>query len=212
MKNSPRYVDISDSAPASNVPNDMRGICKTLGLKGVYAKCAIDAFRSADKSNWKSALHASRIVGKYDRGATLGLSEDAGVSPDTIEDRAHAYMMFERLCNLNNGQFRLFVFQARRLPYVYINHFRSLYDQQDARGLTDGQVLDLLMDIVQAEGSLSTRKLDAHISARYGELKNWEYYAGRALKEIDKTLNHPNLPKKLKKRLAKLYSWLGDNA
>ena len=210
MKQTPRYVDNPDTQ-TRNVPSDIKNIYRTLGLKGVYAKCAIDAFRSADKSNWKSALHASRIVGKYDRGATLGLADDAGVSPDTIEDRAHAYMMFEKLCKLNDGQFRLFVFQARRLPYVYISHFRGLYDQQESRKLTDGQVLNLLMDIVQAEGTLSSRKLDSHVSAQFGDLKDWTYYTEQAMKDIDKALSHPQLPKKKRKKLVRLYSILCEN-
>jgi len=185
-------------------------IFKINGLLGVYSRCTVDAFVSADKHNWKSALFASRIVGKYDRGATIGLANDSGVSVDTIEDRAHAYMMFERLCKLQKGKYRLFVFQARRLPYIYYSHFRALWDQKAARDLTDSQVLDLLMDIVQAEGDLSTRKLERHIDEKYGDLKSWEYYVEKTMKDVHNALQHPELPDTIREKLTEVYEVIGE--
>lgn len=76
-------------------------------LRRVYVQQAARAYRKSDKERWKSALWCSRVVGKYDRGATKGLAEDMGLSVDTVEDLAHAYMLFEDLCKLPDA--RLFV-------------------------------------------------------------------------------------------------------
>lgn len=192
--------------------NEMKTLYWTKGLQAVYVKSTMNAFQSADKQDWKSALFASRIVGKYDRGATLGLADDCGKSIDTIEDRAHAYMLFEKLCELDDGVARRFVFNARRAPFIYLSHFRALYDIQGIYKLSDHQILNLLIDIVQSEGQLSSRKLEDHARGRYGIERTWDYYGERAMKEISKTLQSPDLPKEGREKLIEVYNWLGENA
>lgn len=181
-------------------------------LKKIYYQQASEAYRKKDGWDWISALWCSKVVGKYGRGGTLGLADDMGVSTDTIEDRAHAYNIFIRLCGIEDGKYRKFVFLARRAPYIYLSHFRALYDLQITYNLTDTQVLDLLMDLVQHEGGLSTRKLDAHVRNRYGDTRGWEYYAARAMKEVHKTLQAPDLPNDGRELLTKVYDWIGDQA
>ncbi len=191
----------------------IKKIYQDKGLEGVFRKKAAEAFISANKEDWRSALYASRIVGKYERGSTLGLADDTGKSVDTIEDRAHAYMMFEKLCSIGNEpNIRRFVFMARRSPYIYISHFRVLYDEQVSRGLSDIECLDLLRDIIQAEGGLSSRKLQDHIITKYGELRNWDYYTQRVMKDISKVLDHPQLPKNIRKKTEEFYDFLGKNS
>jgi hypothetical protein len=180
-------------------------------LREVYVRKAIETYRKKDGYDWQSALWCSRVVGNYEKGATLGLADDMSVSTDTIEDRAHAYMLFEKLGKLEGGVFRLFVFNCRRAPFIYMSHFRALYDLQNAYNLSDYQVLDLLNDIFQAEGGLSSRKLDTHTRSRYGDTRGWQYYAARAMKEINKTLQEPDLPQDGRKKLAEVYNWIGDN-
>lgn len=181
-------------------------------LKLVYARKAAETYRKKDGYDWQSALWCSRIVGRYERGATLGLADDMGVSTDTIEDRAHAYQLFEKLCKFDGGRFRLFVFQSRRAPYVYLAHFRALYDLQISYNLSDSQILDLLLDIMQNEGGLSSRKLDDHVRSRYGDTRDWTYYAQRAQKELSKLLGQPDFPKEGREKAQDLFSYLGDQA
>lgn len=192
--------------------NEITQIYKEKGLRGVLVKSAIREFRNSNTANWKSALFASRIVGKYGRGGTLGLAEDSGKSPDTIEDRAHAYNMFEKLCQLDNGRYRLFVFNARRLPFIYISHFRALYDVQNSFKLSDAQMISLLMDVVQAEGDISSRKLTDHVMSRFGDTRTWEFYAQKTQKELLKLLQQPDLPAETRKKASDLFNELGDNA
>jgi hypothetical protein len=177
-------------------------------LTRVYAEQAIRHDLKGDLSLWRSALFCSRVVGTRDRGATLGLADDMGRSADTVEDRAHAYWMFEKLCKLN----RPFVFLARRMPYIHLSHFRALYDIQNQHKLTDPEILSLLMDIVQAEGGLSSRNLSDHARERYGDGRDWTYFAGKAMKEIHKTLQQPDTPGEVRKVLSDAFEILGDRA
>lgn len=174
----------------------MQKIFKEKGLRGVMVKAAALAFEKEDEASWRTALFASRVVGKYERGATLGFADECGVSEDTIEDRAHSYALFERLCKLDDGQFRSFVFMCRRAPFIYISHFRVLHDCQTKFSLSDTDILDLLNQIFQAEGDLSSRKLSDRILTKYGEHLGWDYYAQRSMVEISKALQSPDFPRK----------------
>lgn len=181
-------------------------------LKKVYARKAAETYRKKDGYDWQSALWCSRIVGKYERGATLGLAKEMGVSTDTLEDRAHAYQLFEKLCQLDGGKFRLFVFHARRAPYIYMAHFRALYDLQITYNLSDALVLDLLMDVVQGEGDLSSRNLDDHIRSKYGDSRDWTFYAQRTQKVLVQLMGQPDFPQEGRRRAQDLFSYLGDEA
>lgn len=74
-------------------------------LRRVYTEQARIHNKKSDKSLWRSALFCSRVVGKYEEGASRGLANDLGVSPDTVEDRAHGYAMFEQLCKMKMESF-----------------------------------------------------------------------------------------------------------
>lgn len=181
-------------------------------LREVYASQAIKYDKSSDKAIWISALFCSRVVGKYTIGATLGLADDMNRSTDTVEDRSHGYSLFEKLCKLDDGLHRKFIFNARRAPFIHFSHFRALYDLQNTYELSDGQILSLLLDIVQAEGGLSSRKLDEHVRTRFGDTRDWHFYAQRVMKEVNKTLQEPTLPKEEKEKLTEIYNYLGDRA
>ena len=181
-------------------------------LREIYAREAIKHDKKSDGSIWISALFCSQVVGKYAIGATLGLADDMSRSTDTVEDRAHGYSLFERLCKLDGGIYRKFVFSARRAPFIHFSHFRVLYDLQKTYELSDADIISLLLDIIQAEGGLSSRKLDAHARSRFGDARDWRYYAERAMKEIHKTLQEPSLPADGKAILTEVYNWLGDRA
>lgn len=179
-------------------------------LREILANQAIKYDDKANKSIWLSSVFCEPIVGKYGRGATLGLADDMGVSPDTIEDRAHGYAVFKRLCVLDNGIFRRFVFQARRARYIKFSHFRALHDLQKSYSLHDAQLISLLQDIVMAEGGISSRKLDDHVRSKYGDTRDWTYYAAKTQKELSKLLGQPDLPQSTRRKAEDLFSELGE--
>lgn len=179
-------------------------------LRQIEFRQAINAYRKSDSSRWVSALWCSRIVGNYERGATLGLASDMGVSVDTIEWMAHAYILFKDLAKLDGK--RLYVFAARRSGYVYLSHFRALYNARERYDLSNEETFELLVDIVQAEGDISSRDVDVHVQNKWGKERNWQYYAQRAVKELDKVIQHPQCPADGRRILQEAYSYLGDNA
>ena len=181
-------------------------------LRQVYVKQGLRAYRKSDQQRWHFALFASRIVGKYERGATLGFASDANVSVDKVENDAHAYQLFEELCAHNEGMFRTLVFAARRAPFIYLSHFRALYDARNEYKLDTKQVLDLLMDIVQAEGGISSRAVDVHTRTRYGDTRDWTFYAKQALKGISELRKQPDLPQDVREQVDKTFNILGDHS
>ena len=105
-----------------------------------------------------------------------------------------------------------FVNTARKLPFIYLSHFRSLYDAKNSFGLTNEQVLSLLLDIVMAEGSLSSRDIDKHTRKKYGKEKTWFYHAQRANKELLSMVNSEDFPKRGRKMIVRVIEWLSSKA
>lgn len=170
-------------------------------LRSVFVQQAVNSYRRSDKARWISALWCSRVVGGYDRGATRGLADDMGVSVDTAEDLAHAYQIFEELCRLPGA--RYFVFTCRRSQWIYYSHFRALYDARKDYELTNEQVLSILMDIYQGEGQISSRNVSDHTREKYGKPKSWEYYARKVELDMQRLLDHPELPRAVKRIVKK---------
>lgn len=185
-------------------------------LREVIVAQGVKAYNKSDKEKWKFNLWASKIVGNtergisYERGATLGFASDAGVSPDTVEDGAHAYWMFEDLCKIQGGIYRIYLFSARRSQYIHTAHFRALWDIKEMYNLDISQIFDLLVDIVQAEGDLSSRSLDKYARGRFGVDRPWDYYGNKAYKAIYSTLGHPDTPKDVRKVLVEALEKLGE--
>lgn len=176
------------------------------------AKNACDAYKGADKSRWVAAYWCSGIVGYYERGATLSLANQMGVSVDTVENLAHAYSLYNELRSYREYEFSKIVAVARRHPRVYMNHFIALYKARETYGLSNEQIISLLVDIVQANGQLSSRDVDNHVQSRYGKERPWYFYAQRAQKEITKALMCPDLPGAARKVLQSVYEVIGDQA
>jgi hypothetical protein len=208
-------ADVSFSVHSRSILDRLRIGVTMKDLQRIYQEQAIRFDVKSDHEMWKSALFCSRIVvrdGQGDRGKSLGLADDMGRSVDTVEDRAHAYWLFEDLCGMDGGKFRRFVFQARRASYIKLSHFRALYDVRNSHKLSDADTLSLLMDIMQAEGGISSRNLEDHARGRFGDNRGWEYYAQRTMKEIHKTLQHPETPKEVREVLQETFNVLGDQA
>jgi len=103
-----------------------------------------------------------------------------------------------------DGKFRLFVFQARRLPYVHFSHFRALWDVKKSFDLDNLQVLNLLTDIVHGEGDISSRDLANVVRGHYGKDRTWQYYVEKTRASIEKTIMHKNTPPKIRKALKRV--------
>lgn len=178
--------------------------------KREYAR-AIKAYGKSNESRWVFNFFASRIVGTYGFGGTRGLADDMSVSPDTVENGAHAFWIFDELRNLGDQE-RIYVNAARKLPYIHYSHFRELYDLKIQRNLSIKQIMDLLIDVVQAEGTISSRSLSSHANEKYGDTRDWTFYAGKTQKELLKLLQQPDLPDEGRKKAQDLFSFLGDMA
>lgn len=171
---------------------------------------AANSYKRSDDGRWVAAYFSSRVVGRYELGATIALANRMGRSSDTVENLAHAYAMYSEL--RAEPKYRRLVRNVRKMPFIYYSYFRALYKARQDYGLTLDQVMSILIDMVQAEGSLSQRDLDQHIIDRFGDSRNWQYYGSKAMKEIHKTLQQPDLPKEIRDVLIPAYERLGDKA
>jgi len=170
---------------------------------------ASSAYKNSDTGRWEAARWCAKIVGTYERGATIGLAEEMGVSCDTVENLAHAYLMFIELAS--RSKYRSATRMARQAPRVYYSHFRALYTARHRYKLTLAEVFDTLRDIVLDEGGISSREVDAHISDKYGREKDWMYYSEQTNKRLAKMLGCPDLPAEGRKIASDLFNWIGEN-
>jgi len=164
-------------------------------LHRIRVSQAIKAEGKANKETWKSCLWCWQVAGNYTKDAVKGLAEDLGKSDDTVYDRAHAYEMFNDICQYKDGKYRLFAFYARRAPYITWSHFRALWDIRKDYKMSMPKIISLLSDVLQGEGELSSRKLDEHARGRYGVERTWEYYVQKSISSLRKLLDDPNLPR-----------------
>lgn len=184
----------------------------TLTPKQEYDLCLAQIQRHSNNERWAiwhSAPWCYRVVGNYEIGQTQKVAEEIGKSRDTVEDRAHMYTLFLDLIAMGCEE-RIFVHAARRLPYVHPSHFNVMYDIRERYHLSNQEILDLLMDIVQNEGSLSSRDLDKHARERFGVDRPWDYYAGRAMPSLWEMYSHKDTPKEVRKAAGELWSMLGE--
>jgi hypothetical protein len=175
-----------------------------------YSRKAAEAYRKSDESRWVSALFCHKVVGSYERGATLGLASDIGVSVDTVEDLSHAYQLYNELHRMPKAG--AFVRMARLMPYIYMAHFRALYEAKERYHLDNEKILRLLLDIFMGEGQISSRDVDQHARDRYGDTRTWEYYGAKATKAIATLLNQPDMPTDGRKIVQDAFEWLGEHA
>ena len=174
----------------------------------LYIEQAFRADRDSNTKIWKKCLWASRVVGHYDYGATRQLAARLNVESDSVEDYAHAYNIFEELCNVH--QYRIVTFAARRAPYIHYSHFRVLYEARKKYNLTIEEVFGYLMDVIQAEGDLSTKGLENMLKSKHDHELDWTWYAGNALKAITLTLQQPDIPDDVKEVLIPACEKLGE--
>lgn len=180
-----------------------------------YTRLAIKFDKQGDINIWMSALFCSKVVSKNghgERGKTLALADQMSRSADTVEDRAHGYWMYEALCGMDGGIFRTFVRQVRKMPYVHFSHFRELWDLKQSHKLSDADCLSLLNDIYQAEGGISSRKLGEIAKEKFGDGRDWTYYAQLAQKRIGETLQQPDTPPDVREVLINAYEKIGEKA
>jgi len=187
-------------------------------LQQVYAKQAGIHYGKSDDAKWvfnlwcHLAMYGRDGHKKYERGTVLSIADEHGISEDTVEVSGNAYTMFRQMCELDKGKFRSYVFSARSMKYIYTSHFRALWEAKQRYGLSVADCLSLLVDVVQAEGSISSRKIDSHTRDRFGDTRDWTYYAQRTAKELAKTLSQPDVPNDVRTVLQEAFNVLGDSA
>lgn len=177
-----------------------------------YTLGAIRYDRSGDQNIWLSALYCSKVVNRNtpgERGKTLALAYEMNRSPDTIEDRAHGYWMYEELCGMDGGQFRQFVRHVRKLPHIHFSHFRQLWDIKQKYNLHLADCLSLLQDLYKGEAS--SRELADIAKTKYGEQLHWSYYTQKVMKSVHIALGQPDLPSRIRAILKETYEILGDD-
>lgn len=177
----------------------------------LYIEKAYSEDRASNEKKWLSCLWSSKIVGKYAYGATIKLANRLSVEPDSVEDYAHAYWMFEEFCAISPLH-RTATFAARRAPYIHYSHFRVLWEAKSKYNLTIEKTFSYLLDVIQAEGDLSVKKLDERLKSKHDKELTWEYYGQQAMKAIHKTINQPDVPDHVKAVLLPAYEVLGDQA
>ena len=158
-------------------------------------------YKRGDVARWVAAFWCAQVVGKYDRGATVGLAGDMGVSVDTVANLAHAYSIYAELRAVPN--FRHATALMRKMPTTYYSHFRALYDARRDYNLTMEQVFDIVIDIYQGEGGISSRDVDEHARNRYGVI-NYRRELRRLMKATERALENRMLAKKDKGQLKRL--------
>ena len=170
---------------------------------------ACTAYKNSDNGRWEAARWCAKIVGKYEKGATIGLADDMGVSSDTIENMAHAYSMYIEFCSVQ--KYRNATRMSREMPRVYYSHFRALYTARNRYHLTLDEAFSILRDIVLDEGGISSRDIDGLIRDKYGREKDWMFYGERVMKALASLNKSPDLPKEGREKSYELFNWLGEN-
>jgi hypothetical protein len=173
-----------------------------------YAKASA-AYKGSDDRRWEAARWCAKVVGKYERGGTIGLADFMGVSPDTIENLAHAYKMYITLCSKH--EYRMPTRMARMMPTVFYSHFRALYTAMNRYNLTLAETFDILRDIYLDEGGISSRDVDQLTRDKFGKIKDWRNYAERVMKAQASMHKCPDLPKEVREKSYELFNCLGDN-
>lgn len=171
---------------------------------------AAGSYKKSDDGRWVAAYWSSKVVGTYAIGGTLELSKRMGCSTDTVENLAHAYMLYNDL--RADPRYRQTTRAIRKMPYIYYSYFRALYKAREDYSLSLEQIHDLLVDILQAEGGLHLSSLENHIRDRFGDTRDWRFYGTTALKHIGKLLQQPDIPDDVKAVLIPAFEVLGEQA
>lgn len=172
---------------------------------------AMRGSQQTDDGHWKLARAANWVVGKYEKGATREMAEAVGRSISTVEDHAHAWLLYVDFC-LMGDLHRETVFNARKLPFVHYSHFKTLYDLKEKHNLTLEQTWGYFLDVLYAEGDITVRALEFMVEEKHGDEVTWQWYLGKAQKHLQNALNDPTLPKDGRDALKSAYNWIGDNA
>lgn len=167
----------------------------------VYSHAA-SAKQEEDVSGWRLAVYAANVGGTYkDLAEFIG-----GVSPDQIETKAHAWDMYRSL----RREYGPIVGMLRRLPYIYYSHFSALYKIKAKYKLDNESVFDMLMEVFQGKGSVSTRMLRTQADNDMGNERALPYEAGKAHAALGRLLSRGDLAPRDRQLLAQAFSILEE--
>ena len=166
-------------------------------------------YKRGDVARWVAAFWCAQVVerdGVGEKGATIGLALDMGVSRDTVENLAHAYWIYSDLRKVE--KYRHATALMRKMPTSYYSHFRALYDARRDYNLTLAQVFDIVTDVYQGEGSISSRDIDQHARDRFG-VANWSKELRRLKAALKRAKGNKMLARKDKLQMEKVIKTLG---
>lgn len=175
----------------------------------IWYEKARASYKKSDTDRWEAARWCAKVVGKYKKGATGSLATYMSVSPDTVENLAHAYKIYNELCSKH--EFRKPTRMARDMPTIYYSHFCALYKAREHYKMTLAETFDVLRDIYLSEGTISSRDVDGYIRDRYGKVKDWRHYGERVMKAQASMHKSHDLPKEGRELSYALFNWLGEN-
>lgn len=183
----------------------------TSDKRDFYFKSAAAAYRDANGKHWRFAFMAAKVVGQYEMGATVSLAKEMSVERSTVENHAHAWQMFYDLVCLSPEASR-FVRTVRTVPFIYYTHFLKLWELRNSFRLSNEQCLDLLHTLWQGEGEFSAGAIEQLAKERFGDTRDWTFYAQKVQKNLSELLKQPDLPQEGKEKIVDVYNWLGDHA
>ena len=97
---------------------------------------AAEAARSGDRCLWRAGMIAMEIVGKYQVNATKDIALLAGRSASTVENWAHAWMLYKDL------QVAGYVAEARYFRKLFTpTHFWTMFDLRNRYKLSPDKVM-----------------------------------------------------------------------
>jgi len=110
------------------------------------ARACIAAGRKSDAAKWVGCFWASRVVGRYERGATQALAREMSYSVDTLQNMARAYRMYSECRAAFKGRRKL-ISNLRKirqsLPY-------GVFAATDKR-MADSPALEILAELMTAK-------------------------------------------------------------
>lgn len=136
--------------------------------------------RKSDRNLWVAGFYAARVIGKYEKAATIAISDRSGKSIATVQNWAHAVWMYQAL--RLTGNFRVVRFYRQELT---ITHFWTLWEKCNKYNLTSrdavkyfDQMLDYRSQGEPWSADALAREIDAH-EDKAGNVPGWSYYAPR---------------------------------
>ncbi len=151
------------------------------------ARC-VKAVRASDKCLWVAGYWAARVVGTYAEYGAQAIAIQAGRSPSSVENWAHAWEMYDNLrkfgCNSEPVVNRAFIRSLQNMRRELSPcHFWTAWELKRKYKLKDRQILrflQMMLDYRADEKSHSVETLRREIESEFGKGgATWDWYRPR---------------------------------